>query len=169
MTTDTPATDDQQNDHGTRTGVIIVVIAVVVGLILLTKGYGSGQSEVSPGGQSSSNTTVVVSTTTTLAVNAPASVKVKVVNTTTIPGLATNTRQRLQTAGYTQVAVGDTPNPQEKTTVYYAAGSEGDGQAVATALGLAPEQVLAMPNPPPAELAGATVLVMAGGDLGSSS
>ena len=169
MTTDTPATDDQQNDHGTRTGVIIVVIAVVVGLILLTKGYGSGQSEVSPGGQSSSNTTVVVSTTTTLAVNAPASVKVKVVNTTTIPGLATNTRQRLQTAGYTQVTVGDTPNPQEKTTVYYVAGSEGDGQAVATALGLAPEQVLAMPNPPPAELAGATVLVMAGADLGSSS
>jgi hypothetical protein len=169
MTTGTPAPDDQQSDHGTRTGVIIVVIAVVVGLILLTKGYGSGQSEVSPAGQSSSNTTVVVSTTTTLVANAPASVKVKVVNTTTIPGLATNTRQRLQTAGYTQVAVGDTPNPQEKTTFYFVAGSEGDAQAVATVLGLAPEQVLAMPNPPPAELAGATVLVMAGADLGSSS
>lgn len=169
MTTDTPAPEDQHNDHGTRTGVIIVVIAVVVGLILLTKGYGSVQSEVSPAGQSSSNTTVVVSTTTTLAVNAPASVKVKVVNTTTVQGLATNTRQRLQTVGYTQVAVGDTPNPQEKTAVYYLPGSEGDGQAVATALGLAPEQVLAMPNPPPAELAGATVLVMAGLDLSSGS
>jgi hypothetical protein len=96
-------------------------------------------------------------------------VKVRVVNTTTISGLAANTRQRLQTAGYTQVAVGDTPNPQEKSAVYYVAGSEGDAQAVATALGLAPEQVLAMPNPPPAELAGATVLVMAGADLGSSS
>ncbi|CAB4611996.1 MAG: hypothetical protein F2607_07535 [Actinobacteria bacterium] len=165
MTTDTPAPDDQENDRGTRTGVIIVVVAVVLGLILLTKGYGPGQSEVSPAGQSSSKTTVVVSTTTTLAANAPASVKVKVVNTTTVQGLATKTRDRLQTAGYTQVAVGDSPKPQEKTTVYYVAGSEADAQAVAKALGLTADQVLQMPDPPPAELAGATVLVMAGLDL----
>ncbi len=165
MTTDTPAPDDQDDGRGTRTGVIIVAVAVLIGLILLTKGYGSGHSEVSPAGESSSKTTVVVSTTTTLVANAPASVKVKVVNTTTIQGLATKTRDRLQAAGYTQVAVGDSPNPQEKTTVYYVAGSEADAQAVANALGLNADQVLQMPNPPPAELAGVTVLVMAGSDL----
>jgi hypothetical protein len=164
MTTDA-APDDQEPDRSTRTGVIIVVVAVVLGLILLTKGYGSGQSEVSSSTESSSKTSVVVTTTTTLVANAPASVKVKVVNTTTIQGLATKTRDRLQAAGYTQVAVGDSPKPQEKTTVYYVAGSEADAQAVAAALGLSADQVLQMPNPPPAELAGVTVLVMAGSDL----
>ena len=165
MTADTPAPDDQDDGRGTRTGVIIVAVAVLIGLILLAKGYGSGHSEVSSAGESSSKTSVVVSTTTSLVANAPAVVKVKVVNATNVQGLATKTRDRLQTAGYTQVAVGDSPKPQEKTTVYYAAGSAGDGQAVAKALGLNADQVLQMPEPPPAELAGATVLVMAGLDL----
>ena len=165
MTADTPAPDDYDNGRGTRTGVIIVAVAVLVGLILLTKGYGSGQSEVSPSTENSSKTSVVVTTTTTLVANAPASVKVKVVNATNVAGLATKTRDRLQAAGYTQVAVGDSPKPQEKTTVYYAVGSEADGQAVGKALGLNADQVLQMPEPPPAELAGATVLVMAGLDL----
>lgn len=164
MTTET-APDDQDSGRGTRTGVIIVVVAVIIGLILLTKGYGSSHSEVSPANESSSKTSVVVSTTTTLVANAPASVKVKVVNATNVQGLATKTRDRLQTVGYTQVSVGDSPKPQEKTTVYYTAGSEADGQAVAKALGLNADQVLQMPDPAPAELAGATVLVMAGLDL----
>lgn len=163
MTTDTPAADDQS--HGTRTGVVIVVVAVLLGLILLTKGYGSGSSEISAPGQSSSDTTVVVSTTTTLVANPPASVKVKVVNATNVQGLAVKARDRLQGVGYTQVTVGDSPKPQERTTVYYVAGSQGDGQAVAKALGLNLDQVLQTPEPPPAELVGATVLVMAGLDL----
>lgn len=165
MTTDTPAPEDHDDGRGTRTGVIIVVVAVVVGLVLLAKGYGSAPSEVSTASNSSSKTTVVVSSTTTLVANAPASVKVKVVNATNVQGLATKTRDRLQSVGYTQVAVGDSPKPQEKTTVYYTAGSEGDAQAVAKALGLNVDQVLQMPDPAPAELAGATVLVMAGLDL----
>ncbi len=165
MTADTSAPDDHDPGRGTRTGVIIVVVAVVLGLILLTKGYGSGRSEVSPANQSSSNTTVVSSTTTTLVPNPAASVKVKVVNATNVPGLATKTRDRLQSVGYTQISVGDSPKPQEKTTVYYAPGSEADGQAVAKALGLNVDQVLLLPDPPPVDLAGATVLVMAGLDL----
>lgn len=165
MTTDTPAPEDRDSGHGTRTGVIIVAIAVIVGLVLLTKGYDSGRSEVRPPSESSSNTTVVVSTTTTLVSNPPANVKVKAVNATNVQGLATKTRDRLQAAGYTQVSVGDSPKPQEKTTVYYVAGSEADGQAVAKTLGLNSDQVLLLPEPPPVDLAGATVLVMAGLDL----
>ncbi len=165
MTADTPAPDDQDHGHGTRTGVVIVVVAVVLGLILLSKGYSSGRSEISTPGQSPSKTAVVVSTTTTLVGNPPASVKVKVVNATNVQGLATKTRDRLQGVGYTQVTVGDSPKPQERTTVYYVAGSQADGQAVVKALGLNPDQALQIPEPPPAELAGATVLVMAGLDL----
>jgi hypothetical protein len=163
MTTDTPAADDQS--HGTRTGVVIVVVAVLLGLILLTKGYSSGSSEISAPGQSPSKTAVVESTTTTLVGNPPASVKVKVVNATNVPGLAIKTRDRLQVVGYTQVSVGDSPKPQERTTVYYVAGSQADGQAVVKALGLNADQALQIPEPPPAELAGATVLVMSGLDL----
>ena len=71
----------------------------------------------------------------------------------------------MQAVGYTQVSVGDSPKPQERTTIYYVAGSEGDAQAVAKALGLNADQVLLMPEPPPVDLAGASVLVMAGLDL----
>lgn len=165
MTADTSAPDDHDDGRGTRTGVIIVVVAVVLGLILLTKGYGSGSSEIAPPTESSSNTTIVSTTTTTLVGNPPASVKVKAVNATNVQGLATKTRDRLQATGYTQVSVGDSPKPQERTTVYYVAGSEADGQAVAKALGLNADQVLLIPEPPPVDLAGATVLVMAGLDL----
>lgn len=165
MTTDAPAPEDHDNGRGTRTGIVIVVVAVLLGLILLTKGYDSGSSEIRPSEEGTTRTSVVVTTTTSLVSNPPANVKVKVVNATNVQGLATKTRDRLQSVGYTQVAVGDAPQPQEKTTVYYVTGSEGDGQAVARALGLNADQVLQLPEPPPAELAGATVLVMAGLDL----
>ncbi len=144
---------------------MIVILAVIVGLILLTKGYDSGTSAVAPAGESASKSTITVTTTTTLVSNPPAAVKVKVVNATNVQGLATKTRERLQTVGYTQVTVGDSPKPQERTTVYFVAGSEGDAQAVAKALGLNADQVLLVPEPPPVDLAGASVLVMAGLDL----
>jgi len=163
MTTDTPAADD--HGHGTRTGVVIVVVAVLLGLILLTKGYSTRPSEISAPGQGLSKNAVTESTTTTLVGNPPASVKVKVVNATNVQGLATKTRDRLQAVGYTQVPVGDSPKPQERTTVYYVAGSQADGQAVVRALGLNLDQALQIPEPPPVELAGATVLVMSGLDL----
>ena len=51
-----------------------------------------------------------------------------------------------------------------KSAVYYAAGAQADAQAVATALGLDPSVVAAMPSPPPVDLAGATVLVVIGSD-----
>jgi len=165
MTTDTPAPDDHDEGRGTRTGVIIVVVAVIVGMIILTKGFGSGSSEILQASESPSKTTVVVTSSTTLVSNPPASVKVKAVNATNVQGLATKTRERLQTVGYTQVTVGDSPKAREKTTVYYAPGSEADAQAVAKALGLNADQVMQMPEPPPIDLVGATVLVMAGLDL----
>ena len=144
---------------------MIVILAVIVGLILLTKGYDSGTSAVAPAGESASKSTITVTTTTTLVSNPPAAVKVKAVNATNVQGLATKTRERLQAVGYTQVTVGDSPKPQERTTVYFVAGSEGDAQAVAKALGLNADQVLLVPEPPPVDLAGASVLVMAGLDL----
>ena len=165
MAADAAAPEDRDDGRGTRTGVVIVILAVIVGLILLTKGYDSATSAVAPAGESGSKSTITVTTTTTLVSNPPAAVKVKAVNATNVQGLATKTRERLQAVGYTQVTVGDSPKPQERTTVYFVAGSEGDAQAVAKALGLNADQVLLVPEPPPVDLAGASVLVMAGLDL----
>ncbi|MEX1218650.1 MAG: LytR C-terminal domain-containing protein [Acidimicrobiales bacterium] len=166
MATDTPASDDLDEGRRARNGVIIVVAAVVVGLLLLTKGYGSGSPEISERTDGGASAAIVVeTTTTTLLTNPPASVKVKVVNAANIQNLATKTRERLQVAGYTEVLVGDASQVQDRTTIYYQPGAQGDAQAVAAVLGFNADQVLQMTAPPPAELAGATVLVMAGTDL----
>jgi len=165
MADDTAASEDRDEGRGARIGVVIVIVAVIAGLLLLTKGYDTGSSAIEPSSESGAKPTVTVTTSTTLVSNAPAAVKVKAVNATNVQGLATKTRERLQAVGYTQVSVGDSPKPQERTTIYYVAGSEGDAQAVAKALGLNADQVLLIPEPPPVDLAGASVLVMAGLDL----
>ena len=165
MTADAPAPDDLDEGRRARTGVIIVVVAVVIGVLVLAKGYGPGTSAISNPGGGAGATTIVQTTTTTVVANAPAIVKVKVVNAANVENLATKTRERLQAAGYTQVAVGDATKTQVQTTIYYQPGSQGDAQAIAKVLGFNADQVLQMPAPPPAELAGATVLVMAGTDL----
>lgn len=147
-----------------RTGIVVVVLAVVVGLLLLGNAYGDSRSEIDAP-HSASKQTMPSTTTTTLAGRPPAEVKVKVVNATSTNGLATRTRDLLQLRGYTQVAVGDTQKVQEKTTIFYLPGYEAEGQNVARALGLAPEVAQPMPVPPPVELGEAVVLVMAGLDI----
>jgi hypothetical protein len=162
MTTDTP--DPPASSRGKRAGVVVVLLAVVA-LIVLTKGYGDARSEVGPASTTKTTTSVVESTTTTLAGNLPADVKVKVVNATSTQGLATKTRDTLQSRGYTQVALGDAPTPQLSSEIFYMAGAQADAQAVARALGLDPAAVKPMPEPPPVSPGDATVLVMAGVDL----
>ena len=103
-------------------------------------------------------------TTTTAAVaNAPANVTVLVANGSGKSGVAATNATKLKTAGYTKVDTTNSPTTA-KSAVYYAAGAQADAQAVATALGLDPSVVAAMPSPPPVDLAGATVLVVIGSD-----
>lgn len=163
MTAETPGPAGP--DRVSRAGVVIVVVAVIIGLILLTKGYGAHESEVDGAGSSTPKTTVVQTSTTTIVGNPPASVKVKVVNATNTVGLATRTRDMLQVRGYTQVSVGDSPTAQERTTILYTPGAEADAQNVAKALGLDASAVQPMPEPPPVSPGDATVLVMAGLDI----
>jgi hypothetical protein len=157
--------DPSASSRGNGAGIVVVVLAVVIGLIVLTKGYGSARSEVGPPTTSKATTTVIESTTTTIAGNPPAEVKVKAVNATSTQGLATKTRDMLQARGYTQVAVGDAPTPQLSSEVFYTAGAQADAQNVARALGLNLDVVKPMPEPPPVSPGDATVLVMAGVDL----
>ena len=157
--------------RGTVAGVILVAFALLIGVVLLAKGFGddgglatssakSDQSAESGNGQGFD----VPTTSTTLAAVDPATVKVMVANGSGTKTGAKKVSEFLATKGYTGVQINNAPN-QVASTVYVTAGSAAEGQAVAAALGLDPSVVTAMPTPPPvSDLKGATVLVVIGTD-----
>ncbi len=154
-------------------GIALIVGAVLIGLLLLVKGYDAEGGAVAKDDKASGKVTttttapVAETTTTTLVTNPPAQVQVKVANASGNPanGLAGKTRTTLQGKGYTQVSITDAPSAVTATQVLYVAGSQGDAVAVAAALGLPPTAVQPMTNPPPVTLGTSTVLVLAGPDL----
>lgn len=153
-------------------GIALIVGAVLIGLLLLVKGYDAEGGVVAKDDKASSQSTTTTApveqtTTTTLLTNPPAQVQVKVANASGTPsnGLASKTRTTLQGKGYTQISITDAPSAVTATQVLYVAGSEGDAQAVAAALGLPATAVQPMTNPAPVTLGSSTVLVLAGPDL----
>lgn len=161
----TDGAEPQDESHSSRSGIVIVVAAVVVALVLLGKGYGPFHSEVESGSNTPRSTTTIATTVTTLASRPPAEVKVKVVNATSTQGLAGKVRDTLNGRGYTQVALGDASTKQLQSDIYYLPGSEAEAQAVARALGINATNVRPMPEPPPVSPGDATVMVLAGVDL----
>jgi hypothetical protein len=152
-------------------GGVMVAFALLIGVVLLAKGFGddgglvttasdSAQSSSDGNGQGFDTPTT---STTVPAVN-PATVKVLVAN-----GSGTKTGARivadyLGTKGFVAPQVGNAPN-QANSAVYYTAGNAPQAQLVAADLGLDPSVVLAMATPAPVtDLKGATVLVLIGTD-----
>ena len=160
---------DAATEHPSRSpraGIVLVVVAVIIGAVLLAKGYsGSSPSEIGSSKHGSSATTVVVTTSTTLPTKPVDQVVVKVVNASGVSGLATRQRDKLLAKGYTQVSLGDAPGANTQTVVYYGTGAQGDAQAVARVLGTDPLKVQPLPEPPPVSPGNASVLVMVGSDL----
>jgi len=149
-------------------GFALIIGAVLIGLLLLVKGYDAEDGVVATDEPSSEVTTTTVpvdATTTTLAARPPAEVVVKVANASGASGVASETRTTLEGKGYTQVTIADAPSVVPSTQVLYVAGAEGEAQGVAAALGLDAAAVQAMPDPAPLQLDAATVLVLAGPDL----
>lgn len=149
-------------------GFALIIGAVLIGLLLLVKGYDAEDGVVATGDPSSEVTTTTVpveTTTSTLVTAAPAEVVVKVANASGAPGVASRTRSELEGKGYTQITVADAPSVVPSTQVLFVAGAEGEAQAVAAALGVDAGAVQAMPEPAPVPLDSATVLVLAGPDL----
>lgn len=149
----------------TRSGIVIVLVAVLIGVIVLARGYGDAPDEFDTASNRSVSTTTQVITTTTLAGRPAAEVKVKIVNATNTPGLAAKVRDILQGRGYTQLSIGDSPTKQLGSDIFYLPGWEAEALGVARALGLGPTVVRPMPDPPPVSPGDATVLVLAGVDL----
>lgn len=127
---------------------MLIAVAVVLGAILLLKGGMVGFDSDSSGvdiGSGSDRAAAPSSTAPTTAAPpsavAPAQVKVVAANGTTINGFAGKAAEYMATQGYTQVTKTQATAPATATTVYWAAGFEGNARAIATALGLPASQV----------------------------
>ena len=151
-------------------GAVLVAFAVLIGVVLLAKGFGddgglttsSGSAQASDQGNGQ-GFDVPTSETTQAPVD-PATVKVLVVNGS---GTKTGARQvadYLATKGFTGVQIGNAPSTTA-SVVYVTPGNSAQGQLVASDLGLDPSVVADMPaSPPVADLKGASVLVVLGTD-----
>ena len=172
----TPPPPDAEDPRTRTIGIVLIAVAVLIGVVLLAKGFSQEDGLVSTAAPADERTTTTTqaaapgdtgaeeeTTTTTAAANAPANVSVLVANGSGKSGVAGTNADKLKTKGFTKVDTANSPTTA-KSTVYYASGAQADAQAVATALGLDPAAVTAMPSPPPVDLKGATVLVIIGSD-----
>jgi hypothetical protein len=173
----TPTPPDAEDPRTRTIGIILIAVAVLIGVVLLAKGFGQEDGLVSTAAPANERTTTTTqatapagagtagdeTTTTTAAANAPTNVSVLVANGTGKSGVAGTNADKLKTAGFTKVDTANAPTTS-KSAVYYGSGAQADAQAVATALGLDPSVVTAMPSLPPVDLKGATVLVVVGSD-----
>jgi hypothetical protein len=151
-------------------GVIVVIIAFVVGLVVLAKGF--DDNSVSAGGGGGATTTTAPATTTTAPAQTTttevnkASFTVLVANGSGISGAAGRKTEELKGQGFTMAPAGNSKAQVATTAVYFIAGYEGAGAAVAQVLQVQPQ---AMPNPAPTDLGQAQVLVVLGKDIASDA
>ena len=136
-------------------GAVLVVIAVLVGALLLARGYDEEGGVVDTGESAAQTTTtnaaapVDGTTTTTVAAAArtPAEVPVLAINGAGVAGAAGALETTLNAAGYTTVETGNT-SPVTATVVYYAEGAQAEAQAVASVVGTDPAAVQPVASAP---------------------
>lgn len=135
-------------------GLILVVVAVVLGAILLIKGGGIGfdegadQVDIDSGEEATSSTTT---TSTTLPAPStsvpPASLKVVALNGAGIDGYAAGALQFLGVSGgYTSATAATALNQTQTTIIHFAPGFDADAAAIATLLGLEATAVQPLPE-----------------------
>lgn len=179
-------------------GLILVVVAVLIGAILLFKGGGVGfqtdskDVEIGTGSGETETTQSTVPPSTVPATSVPTSeLQVVVLNGAGKNGYAATAAGFFNLAGYPNVAAATAATQVQTTTVYYAPGFEGDADAIAKLLSVGTVQPLptgtslaksAADVPPTANVvvvlgpdvegiisaAGATTTTVAGGSTGSS-
>jgi LytR cell envelope-related transcriptional attenuator len=153
-------------------GVVLVAVAAVLGFFLLRAidDSGSGiviESEAPSGDQSADTTAPAASDTTAVPIRPQAEVTVIVANASGVQGAAGTQTERLTAAGYLTTPAANAPEGMELSTteIVPAAGYEQEAARLATELGLAPESVKPMTDPPPVDMAGANILVLLGTDI----
>lgn len=154
-----------QPRRDTAVGVLLVGAALLVGMILLVKGYSADGGLVATSKPTVSSSTTTQAPTTTLPARPAADISVAVYNATGGGMVASKNRSVLESKGFQQITIGDAPSVVPETQIFYTSGAKADAQQVAAALGKDPQLVQALPSPPPAPIGTATVLVLAGPDL----
>jgi len=160
-------------------GVVLVVVAVVIGLVLLrdddsgttqvavgTDGAGEVDDTADPGDDTGDDATST--TTTTAAPRPPSEVKVLVANGSGTDGAAGGATDALEALGY----VTGTPANAERvpaTVIYFTDGYQPEAEALAEAIGAAAATVTPMPAVAPVDdLQLANILVVIGPDLAAA-
>lgn len=164
-------------------GLILVVVAVVLGAILLaaggTVGFDSDAKGVDIGNNRSDGSEITDSTVpadgSTDTSEAPpetippAEVMVVAANGAGISGLASSTTAFLATQGYSSSTATDAPADVAATVVYFAEGFQPNAAALATLFSVPPEQIQPLPAEPVAndQPAEAAVVIVLGPDAES--
>jgi hypothetical protein len=156
--------------RATVIGAVLVLAALIIGGVLLAKGFGDDGGLVATGGSSdqvndsgNQNEDVPTTETTEVPITA-ANVKVFVANASGKKGAAGNVAAVLTEQGFPAPTTGNAASATA-TAIYVLPGDTGQGALVAADLGLDPAIVQPMPNPSPVtDLKGATVLVVIGTD-----
>ncbi len=172
-------------------GALLVAVAIIIGVLLLSRGFGDGADAKS--GEGGLTITESSTTTTTeplqsenageasptesvptvsvpiVPLRPPNEVKVLVANSTANrePGVAGRARDDLIALGYNALAP-ENGNPVAQTVVHFAEGWEAEATAVAESLGGSAANIAPMPTPLPApieDLRTATILVLLSDDL----
>ena len=160
-------------------GVVLVVIAVLVGLVLLRNGIDADSSAGGSGGSDQGTSTDAGSTdgsTTTsssapVGLRSPSEVPLIVLNGSGVQGAAKKYSSFLLTKGYTNQTDADGGNASaqaDTSKVYYQEGFQKEAEAVASAIG-APSTGGTAPVPTVSlgQTNNASVIVVVGKDLGS--
>jgi hypothetical protein len=150
-------------------GVLVVVVAALLGILILKNGFDSGAT-VNTGTPTTSATTPAPTTTvaaTTTSVN-KASFTVLVANASGTSGAAKRLSDRMAADGYTMAEPTTATAKSDTTMVYFLSGYDAAAADVASYLNVGPPAP--MPDPKPvANLGQAQVLVIEGRDIASSA
>ena len=171
-----PATPERVDpDRQRLVGVLIIVVAVVIGVVLLFRGLSAPESTTAqdPAGDVTATTVdrdapppTDVAQSTVPDGPAPGDVTVLVANGSGITGLAGQTAATLETDGYNVLAPTDALATSPITRVYFTEGFEAAAASVAGALGLPESAVVPLAVPSPvADIATAQVVVVLGSDF----
>ena len=162
-------TEPVDERRATVIGAVLVSVALLIGALLLAKGFSSDGGLVTASDQTDQindnkqNADVPTTETTTVPITA-ATVKVFVANASGKKGAAGTVATVLTDQGFPAPVTGNAPQTAA-TAIYVLPGDTGQGALVATDLGLDPAIVQPIPSPSPVtDLKGATVLVIIGTD-----
>ena len=148
-------------------GLALIAAAVILGILLLSRGFDDGSGAIDIGGGDDSESSDTTAPTETLSGRSPGEVNVLVANASGVSGVAGNATTFLAGLGYLTADPTDAPAASDVTTVYFQPDYEVEAMEVARNLQANPDQVqqldaAALPVP---DVGTAHVVAVIGADL----